>query len=404
MKTLYLDCAVGAAGDMLAAALLELADRPESVLAELNAMGLSGVTFSREDSVKCGVRGTRFVVTVQGEEESEHMHAHEHAHTHEHGALHAINRVVAGLKLPEEVRRNVLAVYDRLALAESHVHGVPVTQIHFHELGTMDAVADISAVCLLLHHIAPEEIVVSPVHVGSGQVRCAHGLLPVPAPATAELLRDVPIYGGAVQGELCTPTGAALLTYFASRFGSMPVMRPTAIGYGMGKKDFEAVNCVRALLGESGAEKAADASVCELRCNLDDMTPEAIAFAAERLLAAGALDAYTIPVGMKKSRPGVLLCVICQRERKESLVRLIFRHTTTLGVRESDCRRYMLSREIQCVPTPLGVVRKKIASGYGVAREKYEYEDLARIARETGESLPEIVRQLDTQKQKESCT
>ena len=168
MKTLYLDCAMGAAGDMLAAALLELADRPESVLAELNAMGLSGVTFSREDSVKCGVHGTRFVVTVQGEEESEHMHAHEHAHTHEHGALHAINRVVAGLKLPEEVRRNVLAVYDRLALAESHVHGVPVTQIHFHELGTMDAVADISAVCLLLHHIAPEEIVVSPVHVGSG--------------------------------------------------------------------------------------------------------------------------------------------------------------------------------------------------------------------------------------------
>ncbi|MGM9557939.1 MAG: nickel pincer cofactor biosynthesis protein LarC [Oscillospiraceae bacterium] len=400
MKILYFDCSMGAAGDMLAAALLELADRPESVLAELNAMGLPGVTFSREDSVKCGVRGSRFVVTVQGEEETEHMH--EHAHEHAHGALHDIRCIVAGLKLPEEVRRNVFAIFDRLALAESHVHGVPVTQIHFHELGTMDAVADISAVCLLLHHIAPEEIVVSPVHVGSGQVRCAHGLLPVPAPATAELLRDVPIYGGAVQGELCTPTGAALLTHFASRFGSMPVMRPTAIGYGMGKKDFEAANCVRALLGESGAEKAADASVCELSCNLDDMTPEAIAFAAERLLAAGALDVYTIPVGMKKSRPGVLLCVICQSEQKDSLVRLIFRHTTTLGVRESDCRRYTLSREIQCVPTPFGDVRKKRASGYGVAREKYEYEDLARIARETDESLPEIVRQLDAQK--ESCT
>lgn len=391
MKTLYLDCSMGAAGDMLAAALLEVTDNPETVLEELNTMGLPGVTFAREDSVKCGVRGTRFAVTVHGQEESEHMH--EHVQEHTHGAMHTIGQLVNGLALPEQVKRHVLAVYDRLAQAESHVHGVPVTQIHFHELGTLDAVADISAVCLLLWHISPDEIVVSPVHVGSGQVRCAHGVLPVPAPATAYLLRGVPIYGGAVQGELCTPTGAALLTQFASHFGEMPVLRPTAIGYGMGKKDFEAANCVRAILGQGGET---DACVSELRCNLDDMTPEAVAFAAEQLLAAGALDVYTVPVGMKKSRPGVLLCVVCREEEKDALVRLIFRHTTTLGVRESVCRRYMLSREMECVPTPYGDVHKKRAAGYGVEREKYEYEDLARIARETGTSLAELIQQLDT--------
>lgn len=391
MKTLYLDCSMGAAGDMLAAALLEVTDNPEAVLEELNTMGLPGVTFAREDSVKCGVRGTRFAVTVHGQEESEHMH--EHVQEHTHGAMHTIGQLVNGLALPEQVKRHVLAVYDRLAQAESHVHGVPVTQIHFHELGTLDAVADISAVCLLLWHISPDEIVVSPVHVGSGQVRCAHGVLPVPAPATAYLLRGVPIYGGAVQGELCTPTGAALLTQFASHFGEMPVLRPTAIGYGMGKKDFETANCVRAILGQGGET---DACVSELRCNLDDMTPEAVAFAAEQLLAAGALDVYTVPVGMKKSRPGVLLCVVCREKEKDALVRLIFRHTTTLGVRECVCRRYMLSREMECVPTPYGDVHKKRAAGYGVEREKYEYEDLARIARETGISLAELIQQLDT--------
>lgn len=390
MKTLYLDCSMGAAGDMLAAALLEVTDNPEAVLEELNTMGLPGVTFAREDSVKCGVRGTRFAVTVHGQEESEHMH--EHVQEHTHGAMHTIGQLVNGLALPEQVKRHVLAVYDRLAQAESHVHGVPVMQIHFHELGTLDAVADISAVCLLLWHLAPDEIVVSPVHVGSGQVRCAHGVLPVPAPATAYLLRGVPIYGGAVQGELCTPTGAALLTQFASHFGEMPVLRPTAIGYGMGKKDFEAANCVRAILGQGGET---DACVSELRCNLDDMTPEAVAFAAEQLLAAGALDVYTVPVGMKKSRPGVLLCVVCREKEKDALVRLIFRHTTTLGVRESVCRRYMLSREMECVPTPYGDVHQKRARGYGVEREKYEYEDLARIARETGTGLAELIRQLD---------
>ena len=250
----------------------------------------------------------------------------------------------------------------------------------------MDAVADITAVCLLMHRIQPEQVVVSPIHVGSGHVHCAHGILPVPAPATADILRGVPIYGGGVKGELCTPTGAALLKHFATDFGQMPVMRTRAIGYGMGKKDFTAANCVRALLGET--EDQTDL-VCELSCNVDDMTAEAVGFAAERFFEAGALEVYTVPVGMKKSRPGTLICVICREQEREAMAAAMLRHTTTIGVRESLCRRYVLDRSIQTLETPYGPVRRKDSRGYGVVRSKYEFEDLARIAKEQNLSLAE---------------
>lgn len=470
MKTLYLECGMGAAGDMLTAALLELMPDPDAVVAELNGLGIPGVEFSKEAMSKCGIGGTHMTVKVHGEEESEemfhhhhdhgtfedcketdenhqdqnhldhshaHVHSHEsacpvheehdhhhdhdhsceahehhhdhqvvtgfddthhHEHTHEHShdghhhhhhsSLHDIKHIVCDhLNLPEQVKQDVMAVYGLIAEAESHAHGVPVTEIHFHEVGTMDAIADITAVCLLMHHIAPDQVIVSPVHVGSGHVHCAHGILPVPAPATAYILNGVPMYGGAVKGELCTPTGAALLKHFATRFGDMPVMRTEAIGYGMGKKDFEQANCIRAMLGEM--EDAGD-SVLQLECNVDDMTAEELGFAMETILAAGALEVYTVPVGMKKSRPGTLLSVLCHEDQKEKLVRVIFQNTTTIGVREHSCSRYTLKRSFETVQTPYGEVQKKISSGYGVTREKYEYEDLARIAREQGISLAEV--------------
>ena len=282
---------------------------------------------------------------------------------------------------------DILTVYGLIAEAESRAHGMPVEEIHFHEVGTMDAIADVTAVCLLMNRLAPDEVVVSPIHVGSGQVRCAHGILPVPAPATAFILRDVPIYGGTVQGELCTPTGAALLRHFATRFGAMPPMCVQAIGYGMGKKDFEAANCVRAMLGESGS---AGDTVTELSCNVDDMTGEAVGFALEELLAAGALEAFTVPVGMKKSRPGVMLCVLCREQDSERIAGLMLRHTTSIGVRAHSCRRYVLTRRIETVQTPYGEVRRKLSEGYGASRVKYEYDDLAHIARETGRTLDEV--------------
>lgn len=449
MKTLYLECGMGAAGDMLTAALLELMPDPDAVVAELNGLGIPGVQFSKEAMSKCGIGGTHMTVRVHGEEESEemfhhhhehhdysheqehdhesachehhdhlhehedHEHAHEHTHEHEdhehahehshehihehgddghthhhHSSLHDIEHIVCGhLNIPDQVKQDVMAVYGLIAEAESHAHGVPVTEIHFHEVGTMDAIADITAVCLLMNKIAPDQVIVSPVHVGSGHVHCAHGILPVPAPATAYILNDVPMYGGAVKGELCTPTGAALLKHFATRFGDMPVMRTEAIGYGMGKKDFEQANCIRAMLGET--EDAGD-SVLQLECNVDDMTAEELGFAMETILEAGALEVYTVAAGMKKSRPGTLLSVLCHEAEKEKLVRVIFQNTTTIGVREHACSRYTLKRSFETVQTPYGEVQKKISSGYGVTREKYEYEDLARIAREQGLSLAEV--------------
>lgn len=386
MRTLYIDCGMGAAGDMLSAALLELYPDKESFIARMNHIGLPGVEIRAEDSVKCGIRGTHFSVSVHGVEEDEQLHQHHHHH-HEHSSMHGISHVIEHLDIPEKVRQDVKNIYTLLAEAESRVHGVPVEHIHFHEVGSMDAVADITAVSLLMHELKIEKVLASYVHVGAGTVRCAHGLLPVPAPATAELLKDIPIYSGSIKTELCTPTGAALLKYYVNEFGDMPPMTVSKIGYGMGKKDFERANCLRVLLGDR--EELTD-SVAELCCNVDDMSAEELGYAMERLLEEGALDVFTAAIGMKKSRPGTLLSLICPVGEKERFAALILRYTTTLGVREKICRRYVLRREIEERETELGPVRVKRSAGYGVEREKYEYEDLAAIAREKGLSLAEL--------------
>ena len=396
MKVIYLDCSMGAAGDMLMAALYELLEDKQAFLDMMRSLGLPGIEISAEPAVKCGITGTHMKVLVHGSEELDalhdhlHEHAHEHSHDHEHHHhtdLHEIEHLLSHLDLPQTVRDDALAVYHRIAEAESKVHGRPVDQIHFHEVGTLDALADVVGVCLLMHLLAPEKVYASSVHVGSGQVRCAHGILPVPAPATALLLSGVPIYGGAIQGELCTPTGAALLTHFVTKFGELPSMQLLKSGYGMGTKDFPAANCVRAMLGEQDAPTE---EILELSCNLDDCTGEVIGFAMERLLDAGALDVYWTSVGMKKNRPGILLTCMCRPSDREKMVKLLFKHTTTLGVRESAFRRYTLSRESKTIQTPDGDIRVKVSTGYGVAREKPEFDDLAKIARKTGKSLSEL--------------
>lgn len=406
MRTIYLDCSMGAAGDMLMAALLELLPEKDTFLQKMQSLGLPGLEISAEPSVKCGITGTHMRVLIHGEEEGhphehaaeahahshadapEAAHAHVHVHPHHHTDLNELTHRISHLNVSEAVRSNILAVYQSIADAESRVHGVPVEQIHFHEVGSLDALADVTSVCLLMELLAPEQVLASPVHVGSGQVRCAHGILPVPAPATALLLEGIPIYGGSIRGELCTPTGAALLRRFVTRFGPLPPMRVEKTGYGMGTKDFEAANCVRAMLGQT--EESAG-HILELACNLDDMTPEAVGFAMEQLFAAGALDVYTTPIGMKKNRPGVLLTCMCREDNREAMLRTIFRHTSTLGVRVSVCDRYTLSRRQYAVQTPDGEIRVKESSGWGVLRRKAEFEDLARIARQTGKSIAEVL-------------
>ena len=415
MRTLYIECNMGAAGDMLMAALSELLPDPGAFIARMNALDLPGVRFERQTVEKCGVTGTHIAVTVDGEEERsedignreqgtgnrncghehshDHGHAHDHVHDHEpehhhhHSSLNDIRAIIDGLDLPAAVRDDAKAVYMRIAEAESKVHGRPVDQIHFHEVGALDAVADVVGVCALMHEIAPERVVVSPVHVGSGQVRCAHGVLPVPAPATALLLEGVPVYGGAIRGELCTPTGAALLRHFADDFGDMPAMTLDRVGYGMGTKDFPWANCVRALLGQT--QDAPEGAV-ELCCNLDDMTGEAIGFAVQHLRRAGALDVWTQAIQMKKDRPGTLLCCLCPPEREGEFAALMLKHTTTIGVRCQTLRRYTLDREAVMLDTPYGPVRAKRSHGYGVDRVKPEFDDLKEIAEREGMAVGEI--------------
>ena len=430
MKTLYLECGMGAAGDMLMGALLELVPDRAGFLDRMNALGLPGVAVSAEPAVKCGITGTHMKVTVHGEEEASldgheeahghdghdhghdhHGHDHDHDHDHHHGhdgeshdhehhhgehhhhaTVADITALIDGLDVSARVRADAKAVYGLIADAESRVHGRPVSEIHFHEVGTLDAVADVIGVCLLMEMIGAEQVTASPVHVGSGYVRCMHGVLPVPAPATALILTGVPTYGGAVQGELCTPTGAALLKHFATGFGDRPMMTVSAIGYGMGRKDFERANCVRAFLGESGGRRE---QVTRLECNLDDMTGEAVGFAMERLFEAGARDVYTQAIGMKKSRPGVLLSVICMPEDADRLAAVMMKHTTTLGIRREDMSRYVLDRSMETVDTPFGQVRVKTASGMGVTRRKAEYDDLAALAIREDVPLDTLRRSID---------
>lgn len=382
MKTLYIDCAMGCAGDMLTAALLELHPDRDGFIARMNdALGGKAVLSAAPDR-KCGVMGTHVTVLINGDEEGE-----PERHHHHHTSVAEITEFIDTVPLADVVKDNAKAVYTHIAEAESRVHGHPIENIHFHEVGSLDALADVLSVCELMHELAPDKVLASPVNVGSGFVKCAHGVLPVPAPATELILRGVPIYSGQIKSELCTPTGAALLKHFAEAFVPMPVLRVERAGCGTGKKNFETANVVRVLLGETDEQKE---RIIELVCNLDDMTPEELGFTMEELFKLGALDVYFTNIGMKKSRPGVMLTCMCRSDKRDEMLRCIFKHTTTLGVREYVCNRYNLTRSEAPVETQYGSIRVKTATGYGVKRSKAEYDDLAKLARENDTTIVEI--------------
>ena len=427
MKTLYIECAMGCAGDMLTAALFELLSEEQKAafLEKMNGLGLPGVHVAAEPAVTCGIAGTHMAVTVHGQEEGEHDHPHDHEHhhhdhehahavphVHDHGQIHAhvhehdhghdhdhphehghehhhhhaspdhIRGLIDGMDLPEEVKTKARGVYDAIARAEAKAHGCPVGEVHYHEVGALDAVADVVGACYALWLLSPDQVLASPVHVGSGTVRCAHGVMPVPAPATANLLIGVPAYGGEVQGELCTPTGAALLVTFAQSFGPMPALAADRVGFGVGRKVFDRPNCVRAFLGESGG--GANGAISELVCNIDDMTPEALAYACEQLLAEGALDVYTLPGTMKKGRPGHLLTVLCEPDREEALIRAVLTHTSTIGLRVRRCEKYFLTPGAGMVSTPYGPIAIKTAEGFGLSKAKPEHDSVSAAAQAQG--------------------
>lgn len=406
MKTLYLDCQAGAAGDMIAGALLELMPDPDAAVAELNAIGVPGVVYRRETMPKSGIAATHLAVLVNGEEEGRsHHRGHDHDHHpgrhhhHEHRSLADMLRIIGGLSLGGRAKAAAAKVYEAIATAESRAHGRPAGEVHFHEVGAMDAVADVAAASHLMERLGPDEVIASPVHVGFGSVECAHGTLPVPAPATAFLLENIPTYSdGVTRGELCTPTGAALLKTFAKAFGPQPLMRVKRVGHGAGVKDFARANIVRALFGErdQAADGAADGMIWELDFNVDDMTGEELAFAAERIFAAGAKDVAFIPLVMKKGRPGHMAVIMCMADEKPAVVEAVFAHTSTLGVREKLCGRYTLKRTIESWRLADGsVVRRKVAAGHGASRAKWEAGDLAALAARHSISLSEARAKLE---------
>lgn len=403
MKKLYIQCNMGAAGDMLAAALTELLDDSDQFIHKMNNIGIPKVKFVLEKSVKCGITGSRLRVFVDGEEEHDNCINSKHEHIHHHSSLEEIYEVINSLDVSLKVKENVKNIYAIIAEAESAVHCKSVNDIHFHEVGTYDAIADITAVCVLVDMLSVDKIICSDICVGNGTVKCAHGILPVPAPATAYILRGIPIYGGEIQSELCTPTGAAILKYFANEYGNMPLMNVEKIGYGMGKKDFEmSANCVRVLLGSGSKDCKSYTGFCnkdlrqkdfvvELCCNLDDMTAEAVAFAEECLAEAGALDVYTVSSNMKKNRSGIILCCLCMVCDKEKMLDIIFKHTSTLGIRQYVCERAVLNRTINEVETSYGNVMVKKSFGYGVEKKKAEYEDVKKIAKNNDISIQQVL-------------
>ena len=388
MKILYIECSMGVAGDMLMGALYELLNDEDrkKFTDKMNSLGIEGLHVEAVPSVKCGINGTHMNVTIDGHEELESHHAEHH---HHHGAsMHDIRHVIDAAGISENVKKNAVEVYECIAQADSRVHGKSADEIHFHEVGSKDAMADVIGCCMLIDIIGADRIVVSPVTTGFGNVRCAHGILPVPAPATALILNDVPLRAGSIEGELCTPTGAALVKHYADEFGNMPQMTVSRIGYGMGTKDFAAANCVRVFVGIQATRTAK--TIVQLCCNIDDMTAEELGYAAELLMDEGALDVYTTAIGMKKSRPGTLLTVMCREEDRERIAGLIFRNTTTLGMRVYHCERMILERSEKTLHTEFGDVRCKEASGYGVVRSKLEYDDVRRLAKSSGRSIREI--------------
>lgn len=408
MKILYFDCPAGISGDMTLGALLDLGVDEAALRAELAKLGVEGeydLRVARAD--KRGITGTQVKVhLVHGE----HGHEAEHSHPHAHRDLADITAIIQGSGLSDRVKAKAVALFAELARAEGKVHGVPADHVHFHEVGAVDSIVDIVGVCIAMDMLCADRVVFSPINTGSGRVRCQHGLMPVPAPATAELLTGVPSYSDNTQSELTTPTGALIARSFATEFGPCPAMTIRKVGYGLGFKDFDFPNALRVMLGTTGADRLCSSSgasatvpqslrlmlgddgsdqseaqtVWELKCNLDDMTGEAMGYALERLLAGGALDAWYTPIHMKKNRPAWLLTALCAPERRAEVERILLSETTTLGVRACALQRTTLRRHWLTVETPWGAVRVKTADGPDGQRAAPEYEDCARLAREQG--------------------
>lgn len=378
----YFDCFSGISGDMVLGALVDSGADLRAIEAGLRKLGLENWRISAEKVKRGAISATH--VKVESQEE------------HHHRGLSIILRRIEDANLAPRAAERAKNIFKRLAEAEAKVHQVPVEQIHFHEVGAVDSIIDIVGAAIGFELLGIDEFACSTFNVGAGQVKTAHGILPVPAPATAELLRGAPMYSSGIPNELVTPTGAAIATTLATRFAEMPEMKLRAIGYGAGSADLkEQANVLRLLIGESVMSDAGekwDAPVTVIETNLDDMSPQIYGYFAEKALAAGALDVFSTSVQMKKNRPGLLVTLLAESTNVSRLIDLVFRETTTIGVRTYEARRKTLDREFVPVETPFGSVRVKISRMNGsVLNATPEYEDCQRIATERGIPLKQVI-------------
>jgi len=424
MRTIYFDCFNGASGDMILGALIDAGVPVDAVRAALGSLAIDGYRVEADRVLRAGVSATKFRV-IEGEpaavptagnhsdhhhhhhhdDDADHAHAHdhhghshEHAHSHDHHHPHRslpeIFRLIDRSALSPDGRDRARALFERLATAEAAIHQMPVDKVHLHEVGALDSIIDIVGAVYALDSLAADRIVVSPMNVGRGMVQSAHGVFPVPAPATVRLLGDAPMFSRGPEAELLTPTGALLLTSYADEFGQLPAMRVSATGYGAGDRDFrDTPNVLRVLVGESASDASHQGHdrVVVVECEIDDMNPQLFGPVMDQLYATGALEVFFVPVQMKKSRPGTLVSVLVPPSRREAVVDVLFRETTTIGVRHAEWQRECLDREIVSVTTPHGDVRVKVARRNGVVMNAQpEFDDCALRAREHGVATKEV--------------
>jgi len=418
-KTLYFDAFSGASGDMIVGALIDLGLPIESIRDVLRSLGIDYGGVSAERVLRAGVSATKFRVhadeaaTVESvaashahahshapdhhhsheahEHGHSHAHGHGHSHHHDHHTVEEIGELIGKSGLSPEGKCRARLMFERLAEAEAAIHDVPIDRVHLHEVGAIDSIVDIISAVHGLEWLGADSIVASPLNVGSGTVQCAHGTFPVPAPATARLLKGVPICAGPIAAEMVTPTGALIVTQYASSYGQLPPICVDAVGYGAGSRDFPGhPNVLRLFVGES-AEAARAERIVSIECEIDDMNPQLFGPLMDRLTGAGALDVFYAPVQMKKNRPGVLVTVIAPPHHREAISAVLFTDTTTIGVRYQEMLRDKLDREIRDVDTPAGTIRFKVASRNGrILNASPEFEDCARAARERGLSIKDV--------------
>ena len=382
MKVLYLECNAGVSGDMLLGALSNLLEDPKEFEKMIASAGIPDVEAIVEKGEKSHISGTRVKIIAAGQEEGDF-----HDHNIQHRTLQDVLDIIKGLNVSDWVKEHATAIYKDIAEAESKVHGESVAEIHFHEVGMLDAIADIVGNCMLMERLAPEYIVSSELRTGYGNVECAHGLLPIPAPATALLLRGLPSYAGDLEGEFTTPTGAAIIRHFAVDYGQRPKMVIDEIGVGLGSKDFSIPNIIRAFIGESDNKLF---EIYEINCNIDDMTPEDLGSMIDMLLEQGALDATISQTIMKKGRPGQRLTCLCRQDDKERLAKLILENTSTIGLRIWKAERFEMASHMEVCHTQYGDIRVKVSEGYGIRKWKPEHDDLLKAAEAHGVTVRDV--------------